>query len=72
MIIIKESKFIKDNVFRRYNKKIGMCSHCNKELIFFDIPPVTCCYCNTPLLNMCRMLVEQGYRVDYHFGANNL
>jgi len=72
MITIKENIYIKDNVFQRHNKKTAKCTSCDRDLLFFDIAPITCCYCNTLLLNMQKMISEQNYRVDYHFGVLNL
>jgi len=71
MVVIKENLYLKDNVFRKHNKKTIICNHCEESLIFFDIAPVSCCYCGELLLNMRRMINEQEYRLDYHFGATN-
>jgi len=71
MVVIKENVFVRDNAFRKHTKKTGMCSSCSEELIFFDLAPITCCYCNKPLFNMNKLLLEQDYRIDYHFEVSN-
>ena len=70
MIILKENIYVKDNVFGRYTKKTFRCSLCNHDLIFFDLSPRICHYCNTAQTNMRGILDNGQYRINYHLGAN--
>jgi uncharacterized Zn finger protein len=69
MIIIKENIYVMDNVFKRHTKKTVRCTACGRDLLFFDVAPASCHYCNAALFNMQRIIKEQGYRIIYHFGA---
>jgi len=68
MIVIKKSVNVKDIISKRYNKKTVECASCGRDLIFFDMAPVSCCYCNNAMPNMQRIMNEQAYRIGYHIG----
>jgi hypothetical protein len=69
MIVIKESIYIKDNIFNTHTRKTIRCPLCDGDVIFFDVPPIMCYSCNASLSNARRTLMDKYYRVDYHFGV---
>jgi len=68
MIVIKENIYIRDSMFRRHTKKTIRCHLCENDIIFFDMSPIMCYFCNTSLPNSNRIYRDVNYRADYHTG----